>query len=673
MGDTPVRSWRRLRFFSLFFVFVLLSGMIAACGGDDPVPTPTVSVDPTPTEAAAANPPSTVVAVAATADEPTPTPTASGPVVVDALWFAQDGNNVLGGTSSVKVTVAKKENRELRVGFYESEVSGTGAQWRSSGWMAVITSALLLGIDPSTHEFTFDVAGRIDGPSAGALMTIAVLAGYLGDEVRDDAAMTGTINPDGTIGPVGGIPHKIQGAAENGKKLVLVPGGQRYDFDYAEQRSVDVVEVGRVNGIEVQLVSDIYDAYELLTGNELPSLDGTGPRAAYPPRAFDKMRAGTISWVAKYQTDRGRFTSLPADIQDYRVDSILIADDLAAKADKALGEGQIAVAYQNAVWAATEARSAAQAAELDNLYFNQGLDPLIERLDGASSAEIRMNGVLERLKAERAVTASDTIVMMDAYSNLAVAQGLVAEAQAAIDDLLLTPDFTEDDALTAIYLAAYQYAYADIFLDIVEDSLNTGFGFGKAAAPDTELLTAMSETLRRGAEANIAYFESLIIDPWARDYGVHPDLAKYYFMQYDGDYQNAVAASAGGAALAAGMIEPGQVASLTLGSSLTAYSSSATVLAKYYSLGAELDEYATVTGYERSAALADMLDLADRRADEIMRAVATEEPISALYYYENARIFRQGGPDDQMNALNYYWQSAILAQLLGIFSGDLYQ
>ncbi len=74
---------------------------------------------------------------------------------------------------------------------------------------------------------SFEYEGKVDGPSAGALMTIGVLAAVRGDTPKPDAAMTGTINPDGTIGPVGGIRFKIEGAAEKGMKLVLIPAGIR--------------------------------------------------------------------------------------------------------------------------------------------------------------------------------------------------------------------------------------------------------------------------------------------------------------------------------------------------------------------------------------------------------------------------------------------------------------
>ncbi|HUG90478.1 MAG TPA: S16 family serine protease, partial [Planctomycetaceae bacterium] len=216
--------------FSVFSVSLLVFTVLAtACGplsaDDGPTQTPVIitatpsggaEVDPAATEDAGTQAPtaaptsSPVAPTLPPADTPTPEPT--GPIEVDALWFAFDGQQGAGGTSRVQVNIEDNDVGDLRVGFFESEVGGTGAQWRTAGWMSVITASLLLGINPSQYEFSFDVAGRIDGPSAGALMTAAVLAGLLGDQIDPAVTMTGTINPDGTIGPVGGIPHKIVGA-----------------------------------------------------------------------------------------------------------------------------------------------------------------------------------------------------------------------------------------------------------------------------------------------------------------------------------------------------------------------------------------------------------------------------------------------------------------------------
>jgi uncharacterized protein len=665
------------RAFGILSMFIVMTMLIASCGGSsdaNPTATPVAGSEVTPTVANAqqATPAVQPDPTATVEIEPTstPAPQASGPISVDALWFAQDATQVYGGTSRVRVTVrpSESDDGQIRVGFFESEVGGSGPQWRAAGWMAVITASLLLGEDPSQYEFSFDVAGRIDGPSAGALMTAAVLAGFLGDEVRTDVTMTGTINPDGTIGPVGGIPHKIAGAAEANKTLVLVPSGQRFDYDYSRGQSVDLVQVGNQHGVEVRLVPDIYAVYNALTGEDLPTIQSTGT-ASMPPMAFDKLRAGATSWYARYQSERSRFDALPLDVQDFRWEIIDLADFYANEADRLLGEGQVSNAFRFAWQSAALARVATQAAELDNLYLTVGIDPMISRLESTQAAITRMGAIAQKIQAEQARTASDSVAIMDASSNLSVAQGLIFQAEAALDDLQYT-EFTEDDILAAIYAAAFNYALADVYLDLSEDVLSIGLGFGTSPAPRQEVLDSIAETLRRGAEANITYFEALIIEPWAQANGVSPDIARYYFQQADTDYLTAVAAIAGAEMLAGGMNRPEAQASMWLGASLTAYTSSAAVIAKYYSLGAQVDEFGYVVGYDRSTALADMLDLADQRARQWMNGVANEDPVSSLFYYENARIQRQGDPEDQLDALRNYWQSAVLSEVLAIFAAD---
>jgi uncharacterized protein len=74
-----------------------------------------------------------------------------------------------------------------------------------------------------TSEQETDV---VDGPSAGAAITIAIIAAITDEDLNEGVYMTGTINSDGTIGPVGGIPEKATAAAESGARRFLVPEGQ---------------------------------------------------------------------------------------------------------------------------------------------------------------------------------------------------------------------------------------------------------------------------------------------------------------------------------------------------------------------------------------------------------------------------------------------------------------
>jgi uncharacterized protein len=66
----------------------------------------------------------------------------------------------------------------------------------------------------------------VGGPSAGAAMTAATMAELLNLSLASNVMITGTINPDGSIGPVGGLIEKVDAAYAAVADLVLIPSGQ---------------------------------------------------------------------------------------------------------------------------------------------------------------------------------------------------------------------------------------------------------------------------------------------------------------------------------------------------------------------------------------------------------------------------------------------------------------
>ncbi|MBI4439804.1 hypothetical protein HY638_02430 [Candidatus Woesearchaeota archaeon] len=126
----------------------------------------------------------------------------------------------------------------------------------------------LLDYDCSAYDFIYTIkakSGIIGGPSAGAATTILTVSLLKGVELRDDAAITGTINSYGLIGPVGGLKSKIGAAASIGMKKVLVP--ERYTREDANStETVDLVEFGKSLGVEVVEVSDVNTALYQLSG-----------------------------------------------------------------------------------------------------------------------------------------------------------------------------------------------------------------------------------------------------------------------------------------------------------------------------------------------------------------------------------------------------------------------
>ncbi len=127
----------------------------------------------------------------------------------------------------------------------------------------------------------------VGGPSASGATTVALLALLTGANLMPNVSMTGMIEPDGTIGPVGGVPEKLEAMAKAGIKVFLIPRGQAVVKELKrviEKKTVgsaviitekvvpvtiNITELGRRLGVRVIEVGSIAEAYKYFTGKEL--------------------------------------------------------------------------------------------------------------------------------------------------------------------------------------------------------------------------------------------------------------------------------------------------------------------------------------------------------------------------------------------------------------------
>ncbi len=588
---------------------------------------------------------------------------------VSALYYTIDPREgPTGGVSAVKVTAGPNPGGEFRVGFFESEVGGSGPMWRASGWMAVAMAVLLTGIDPSSVRFSFDIAGRIDGPSAGALMTVATLAALRGDTVRKDAA-TGTINPDGSIGPVGGIPQKLEGTAKAGKKLVLVPSGQRFEVDGKTGQQVDVVDFGRRLGLEVKEVPDIYAAYEELTGKSLAKPTAVGRRPEVTGTAFDRMKAKAQEWLARYKEARGEYDSLPEVVKIEATEGLVSeADAMASRAERLMSQGLMGGAYSAAFNAALRAAMAAQVGRYIELYSSQGLGAAISKLSSSFAVETKVKALADRLKAEQPRTLSDANALMQAYSGLINALGLSIIAS----NILKGQPQSEEEAVGMIVGSSIYYTVANMMVESAKDAWDVGSNLGNPVKVDAAVVPKMAEFFRRAAEANLNLFETVIVDELvAKPQGMNLEVAKRLLMNQDLSY-----------AIARGDVDvlpaldryfgggtPSSYAAL--GGALSAYSMSTALLAKYYSLEAQLDENMTPVAFGREKAMLNMVNLADQQAQQAINHLQQKgaDPALLTIGYEMARVGREGEAVDKLDALSTLWEVFVQGRILAALGG----
>lgn len=146
---------------------------------------------------------------------------------------------------------------EIETMVYESKQKGkgtvrfndtAGSMTKDSVFNAASVIRRITGLDMSDYDIHVNVIGgaKIDGPSAGAAITVCIISALLNKPVRQDVAVTGEISLRGKIKPVGGIFEKIYGARRKGIKQVLVPYDNRNDIPVG----LEDIEVNTVKNID---------------------------------------------------------------------------------------------------------------------------------------------------------------------------------------------------------------------------------------------------------------------------------------------------------------------------------------------------------------------------------------------------------------------------------------
>lgn len=599
----------------------------------------------------------------------------TGSIEIQPLFVQGDS----GGVGRETVSREPAEDGEFRLEFSEDEVAGLGDASRAAAWNASIVSTLLTG-QPLEGTFGFEVEGRIDGPSAGALTTIALLALQRGDDLLEGVTMTGTINATGSVGPVGGIPEKVKGAGESGITKVLIPLGQRNSPD-STGATVDVVQVGRAAGVEVVEVGDIYEAYPLLTGAELPSpAPGSDPRL--DNASYDKVQAQTNATFARFQDAQSRFNGLAvAAQQTLRATGVLEQAKAAQTEAKDLQrQGLIAGAFGKAQEAAMFMETLAAAGDLMTPLYTRGLaglDTIIERALDTGPAEARFTAFLDQLATYQPQDVPDVEAITVAYARAFDAYTLLDYATAEIDSLYgqyeqgTVPDIeqmftTLSMALLYAELSKTMVTNAQSIFELARD--NPG------PALDTELdLAPVGDFFRRGADANYAAFTtSGLVPQLGEQEGVSTDVVIGYLAQYD---LNVAAAQHQQAMLPVfeqylGADSP-NAAYAAMGYGVSNYVRNQVLVEKYYN-NAVLDENFQVTGVQFQGALNNSLDLGrDQLAAEIAALREAEtSPLLTVGSYESAGLMATGAdPVDDFDALSEYSYGYVTARLLAYAGG----
>jgi hypothetical protein len=264
-------------------------------------------------------------------------------------------------------------------------------------------------------------------------------------------------------------------------------------------------------------------------------------------------------------------------------------------------------------------------------------------------------------------TPEDAVLAIKAWSDALGALALDTAVSREIDAFKASK--TDSDRFTHLFKAAVYQSTQRYAAKSAEDVLtfNVGSGSGTGKKVDAQALDSWTGVFKRAAEANLSYFDAIVLDQAAQAAGVRMDIAKARFEANSFPYLMAsYGASPGAQTYLAKTIGKGSALSYAqLGLAVGSFLSSSDLVAEHYSLGAQIDSAGNVTGFARERALTSMLDAASDRARERIATVDKSGGDSSLsvVMFQAGRAAREGNADDKTTALQDFWDASTYARL----------
>jgi len=355
----------------------------------------------------------------------------------------------------------------------------------------------------------------IGGPSAGAIMTVAVIALLENWTLDNGTVMTGMINPDGSIGPIGGIPYKIDAAHSVGATRFLIPKGQMtytemvteyqdingiiWQNTYPVTRNVSDYAMSNY-GMQVIEVEDIDDALLFFTGWTFPVKESPDKITtedyivAMKPLATSLLTEAQIS----YQNASNLFniTTIPNRYPNYYKNQV--TDFLNNAADRLLDSVHW---YDKEVYYTSTSKSFQS---LIDAHFVSYTCQYFSTQNQSSLVQSLINQTVQSYHDKSELAKTAPIHGIVSLQCVGAAQQRINEAMSYLSEA--NTSFHSNDYLTALY----KVAYAQERIESVQWWLNISAPFHDSGAINSSMIDTLAEEYLDDAQQAIVYSEIII-------------------------------------------------------------------------------------------------------------------------------------------------------------------
>jgi len=170
----------------------------------------------------------------------------------------------LGGITIIESKkFATNTHLELKLTGMQGDVMKESMEVAKTLALSIIPKEILKDIMDENNKFGIHIhcpagATKKDGPSAGTAITLAIISLLCDIPIRNDIGITGEINLNGEMMPIGGLSSKVSGGKMAGIKKILCPTKNKQDLDKILKEHPELVDKDFI----IECKSNIYDAMQ---------------------------------------------------------------------------------------------------------------------------------------------------------------------------------------------------------------------------------------------------------------------------------------------------------------------------------------------------------------------------------------------------------------------------
>jgi hypothetical protein len=329
--------------------------------------------------------------------------------------------------------------------------------------------------------------------------------------------------------------------------------------------------------------------------------------------------------------------------------------------------GRDAGAFSATVNAVALMRAIAQAGTSLPILLTQGLQPFVSAVRAGAPIARQITDAAGALAGTSPERVTDASALLAAYGNLTDAASLAQFAQ----HLFVAKTPTGEADLSQVAEGAVYYGFAGALVDAAHDIVAVARDLGGASLAPNVDVAAAADAFHRAARANLASFQSLVVAPRAVAGRVGMGAASDAIAQTDTVFALARTGDRVLDALPQALGTSRSPEYGALAGSVALYVRTATLLAKYSSLGVVDRQTLQLTALANRGAFASVMTRARARLAASLALLRANHvnPTVVAADYEIGTADQGGAVTDKFDALGDFWDGYVNSRVLAILGG----